>query len=285
MLTWCWLIVASAAGRALGAWFAPPENILGANAFQEIYLLIHLLSFLFMGVMTAILVGVRLRAEQLAHLEEEREKLLMLSHELRTPLAIVSRASEMLESLSETLDPATARRVGHIRQAVGRMNDLVETFLGRTHSAEQKRRHKRFDLVDVLRSLAESPRIILETPGRVEFEGDRKMIKIIFSNLLDNALKYSPDDTPVDVSLAMRDGRIVLTVQDRGIGLGSIAERPRLGEKFFRASNALHRPGSGLGLYTARKLAARHDGTITLAPRDGGGTVATLVLRRDVHAA
>jgi signal transduction histidine kinase len=114
--------------------------------------------------------------------------------------------------------------------------------------------------------------------------GDREMIGIIFSNIVDNALKYSAAHSPVEVALRASEGRIYLTVKDRGIGLGSDEDRERLGEKFFRAPNARGTAGMGLGLFTVRKLVARHGGSITLEPREGGGAVATVTFVGASHA-
>lgn len=281
---WC-LVSATCAGSGLLVWFASPRSLFDPNPFVEIYLLLHLLSFLVKGVMTAILVGVRLRGELLARIEDERAQLLMLSHELRTPLAIVSRSSELLDGSRISTDPAGARRVTQIRSAATRMSALVEQFLVHVRHGIDHDRTEHFDLAQEIRSLARSPRVVLHLPKQLAFMGDRKMIGIIFSNIVGNALKYSSPPSPVDVFLHASDGRIYLTVKDQGVGLGSDEERTRLGEKFFRASNARGTAGMGLGLYTVRTLTARHGGSITLEPREGGGAVATVTLLGAPHAA
>jgi signal transduction histidine kinase len=234
--------------------------------------------------MTAILVGVRLRTELLARIEDERAQLLMLSHELRTPLAIVSRSSELLDEGRASTNPADARRVSQIRSAATRMSALVEQFLTHARHGAGHERTERFDLVHEIRMLASSPRLVLDVPKQLFITGDRKVIGIILSNIVDNALKYSPPHSSVDVSLHADDGRIYLTVKDRGVGLGSDEDRMRLGEKFFRASNTSGTAGMGLGIYTVRKLAARHGGSITLEPRQGGGAVATVTFLGVSHA-
>ena len=210
-----------------------PRAAFDPNPFVEIYLLLNLLSYLVTGMMTAILVGVRLRMELLARIEDERAQLLMLSHELRTPLAIVSRSSELLDEGKVSADPADARRVAQICSAASRMSVLVEQFLVRARHDDSHERTERFDLAQEIRSLAWSPRLVLDLPDQVAIAGDRKVIGIIFSNIVDNALKYSAPHSPVDVLLHANDGRIHLTVKDRGVGLGPEEDRMRLGEKFF----------------------------------------------------
>ncbi|HRN83462.1 MAG TPA: HAMP domain-containing sensor histidine kinase [Hyphomicrobium sp.] len=286
-VTVAWWCVVSAMCLASGivVWLVAPRSLFEANPFVEVYLLLHLLSFLVKGVMTAILVGVRLRGELLARIEDERAQLLMLSHELRTPLAIVSRSSELLDEATASASPSDARRVAQIRSAASRMSALVEQFLARARHGPGHDRMERFDLVEEIRSLASSPRLVLDLPKQLAFTGDRKMMGIIFSNIVDNALKYSPPESGVDVSLRATDGLIRLTVKDRGVGLGPDDVRMRLGEKFFRAPNARGTAGMGLGLYTVRKLVSRHGGSITLAPRDGGGAIATITCPGAAHAA
>ena len=281
---WC-VVSAMCLASGIAVWLVAPRSLFEANPFVEVYLLLHLLSFLVKGVMTAILVGVRLRGELLARIEDERAQLLMLSHELRTPLAIVSRSSELLDEATASASPSDARRVAQIRSAASRMSALVEQFLARARHGPGHDRMERFDLVEEIRSLASSPRLVLDLPKQLAFTGDRKMMGIIFSNIVDNALKYSPPESGVDVSLRASDGLIRLTVKDRGVGLGPDDVRMRLGEKFFRAPNARGTAGMGLGLYTVRKLVSRHGGSITLAPRDGGGAIATITCPGAAHAA
>ncbi|HEX2843144.1 HAMP domain-containing sensor histidine kinase [Hyphomicrobium sp.] len=283
-VAWWSAVAATCAAWAVGVWFAPPRGLFDANPYQEIYLLLHLLSFLVKGVMTAILVGVRLRAELLARIEDERAQLLILSHELRTPLAIVSRSSELLEGGHVSADPASARRISQIRSAATRMSALVEQFLVHARGTSHEQRTERFDLAQEIRSLANSSRIVLDLPKQLAMTGDRKMIGIIFSNIVDNALKYSAPHSPVNVALHTDDGWIYLTVKDRGVGLGSEEDRMRLGEKFFRAPNTRGTAGTGLGLYTVRTLVTRYGGSVTLEPRVGGGAVATVALLGAAHA-
>lgn len=272
-----WCVTATVCGASGSiVLFVSPQDLFEPNPFVEIYLLFNLLTYLVIGMMTAILVGVRLRMELLARIEDERAQLLMLSHELRTPIAIVSRSSELLDEGKVSADPADARRVTQIRSAATRMSVLVEQFLVRSRQDAILERTERFDLAQEVRSLASSPRLVLDLPEHLAMTGDRKMIGIIFSNIVDNALKYSAPHSPVDVALHASDGRIYLTVKDRGIGLGSEVDRKRLGEKFFRAPNSRGTAGMGLGLFTVRKLVARHGGSITLEPREDGGAVATV---------
>ena len=99
------------------------------------------------------------------------------------------------------------------------------------------------------------------------------MLDRAVSNLVDNALKFSPDGAPVTVTV--RD--TTLEVADRGPGIAP-DDRARVFDRFYRATSARTLPGSGLGLSIVAQIAMLHGGTVALEERDGGGTIARLVL-------
>lgn len=298
MELWSLTMIVLTLARGVTTWLDPATTLFETNTMEALYLLSTYLGLTFLVVMLAIMISLRLRAElaralavKETHLQEQRQFIHLVHHEFRTPLAVISRSIEMLELLLETPAQALRSRLDHIRDAAGRMGALIERFLSDARHEEAVLSRERLDLgqliaqvIDRYRPFAPPERFIIDPPPRLPCEGDRQMIGIILSNLIDNALKYSPADAPIEVALAERDERIVLTVADRGIGLPA-GERGKIGEKFFRASNASGMaPGVGLGLHAAHRLAARHGGTLTLAPRENGGTCATLVLPRAERA-
>ena len=99
----------------------------------------------------------------------------------------------------------------------------------------------------------------------------------MFTNLVGNAVKYSPPGTPVEVHLSEHDGHAVITVADRGIGIPA-EDVPRLFQPFARAGNVGARPGTGLGLVVVQRCAELHGGRVSHAPRPGGGSVFTLTI-------
>ena len=106
---------------------------------------------------------------------------------------------------------------------------------------------------------------------------DERLIRHAFGNLLDNALKYSPADQPVQVELS-RDGQDVLfVVADRGPGIPQ-EDVPKLMEGFHRGANVLHIPGTGLGLVVVKRCIELCGGTVTIGNRPGGGTRAEIRL-------
>jgi two-component system sensor histidine kinase SenX3 len=106
----------------------------------------------------------------------------------------------------------------------------------------------------------------------------------VLSNLIENAVKYSPEDQPVDVSIDCEEGsngsgsHATIKVKDRGIGIAP-EDQARLFAKFFRASNAeAYQNGLGLGLFISQQIAKQHGGIISLESTPGEGTIFTLTL-------
>jgi len=111
-------------------------------------------------------------------------------------------------------------------------------------------------------------------------DGDRDRLRELFGILLDNAARYTPAGGTVIAALDVKEGDAIVHVTDSGIGL-DVADQPRLFERLYRGSHAraMRPSGTGLGLAIARWIVESHAGTIELANRDGGGTVATVTLR------
>ena len=111
----------------------------------------------------------------------------------------------------------------------------------------------------------------------VTVTGDRPLLETALRNMLDNAVKYSADETAVDVSLERHGAEAVILIADRGRGLSGEVQA-RLSRRFVRGGNAGDVVGSGLGLTIVEEVAAAHGGRFALTERDGGGTCAQLFL-------
>ena len=104
---------------------------------------------------------------------------------------------------------------------------------------------------------------------------DPGLMELVVSNLLENAARYSPDGSPIDVTLRGEGRKVVLDVADRGKGIPA-QHRERIFEKFFRLDDG--GAGTGLGLSICRAVTEAHGGTVEVFPRDGGGTVFRVAL-------
>lgn len=228
--------------------------------------------------------------EMLAALEQNHQTLQRFlgdaSHQLRTPLTTI-RANLDLAQRPDL--PAGERRavLADARDEAERMGRLIADLLSLARAESGHRLE--FGPVELDALLLESVRRLREAAPHVRMsvagveaalvEGDRDRLRELIGILLDNAAHYTTRGGRVAAGLAVRDGRAVLHVEDTGIGLDE-GDRERLFERLYRGARAreLRPAGTGLGLAIARWIVDSHAGTIELADRDGGGTVAVVTL-------
>ena len=204
------------------------------------------------------------------------------AHELRTPLTTLYARLQLIERrlMRNELDPSTVLRdVTLVRQAADRLKDLIYRLLdiSRIKSGQLQLETVTTDLKAMLESigsmLAETSgrEITISAPGSPETHEasvDAVRIEEVVVNLVDNAVKYSPAGTPIEVELTSAPEMISIAVRDHGQGIVG-EERTRIFEPFHRSS--VNAPGVGLGLHIAREIAELHGGTLTLeTPLDGG---------------
>ena len=211
-------------------------------------------------------------------LREQRNFLSMVSHEFRVPLAIIEAASQLLGIYSGP-DTEAQDEVAKISRAVRRMSDLIDICLAddRLDSNMMSMAISPIelgallgDICDDKRPFAANRTLTLRSPNPVTIEADPTLLRIGFSNLIDNALKFSPSHSPVDISVASDSEGVMIRVTDHGPGI-SLDEQPRIFEKFFRSTKADRVRGAGLGLYIVRRIVDLHRGSIAVDSRPGHG--------------
>ena len=205
------------------------------------------------------------------------------SHELRTPLTSVVGALGLLRTISGTALSEPARRLVTVaeensRRMIDLVNDLLD--LEKLDSGALVLCSRPIDLVPVLHHAARGSEglaagrgvvIALESPmDGLPVAGDEGRLARVVTNLLANAIRFSPDGGTVTLSAERRGGRAVVTVADRGPGV-SPAFRERLFTRFAQAGDARSAGGSGLGLAISQQIVRAHGGTIWFEPRQGGG--------------
>ena len=120
--------------------------------------------------------------------------------------------------------------------------------------------------------------VTAEIPTSVPLvRGDAQRLRQVLGNLIDNAVKYSPAGSPVQVSVTGLNGNVTVSVRDEGSGIASEDQR-LIFEKFGRVSGGNTKPGTGLGLYIARSIAEAHGGSLAVASARGRGATFTLTL-------
>jgi signal transduction histidine kinase len=222
---------------------------------------------------------------------DQRHLLEIVGHEIRTPLAGIDRSAEMLELMPPSVETVTRRVVG-IRGAVRRMIELIDQLLLAERAAPLIQRTEPLvlgALIGQIRSeldAAAAARLrIASIAESASFTADQTAMIAVLRNLVENALKYSPDESPVTVETAEDEGELQIRIIDRGIGIPA-EDRTAIGHRFFRAGNVGAIPGTGLGLFAVRRFLADQGGRLSIEPAPNGiGTamVVTLPLPEPAH--
>lgn len=211
------------------------------------------------------------------------------SHELRTPLASIIGYMETLADSGGAIKPERAARFYNtVLREARRLQSLVDDLmsLSRVEAEKHDQPRERVELGLLVRQASNDgagperhDRIAFEMPaGPMIVRGDRKQLEQLVRNLVDNALKYGRNDTPVTVALAsgQRD-MAVLTVRDRGEGIAP-DHLPHLTRRFYRTDPGRSRAagGTGLGLAIVKHIVERHRGRLDIASTQGVGTTVTV---------
>ncbi|GAB4193487.1 MAG: hypothetical protein OHK0022_08440 [Roseiflexaceae bacterium] len=214
------------------------------------------------------------------------------AHELRSPLTALMGHLSLLERRAvraNSLTPELAQSLAVLQRQSSRLKRLIEELLdiSRLQLGRLQLALAPLDLCDVVRQVVDEMRLVLDqhpltlqlpdTP--VMLSGDSVRLHQVVQNLLENAVKYSPDKTPILVRVAVQGGQVTLAVIDQGIGIPA-TDLPQIFTRFYRASNvdgALS-SGLGLGLSVIRELVTLHGGTITVQSVQGQGSTFTLSL-------
>ncbi len=227
------------------------------------------------------------------HLEVRRDFLANAAHELRTPLAAIRSSVEVALGSNRTATEYE-ELLGEIIDEGSSLEALVNQLLllSETEADVLKNRGERFSIdnvvykaVEMFRGVAEAKDIQLNVGAidQAEMEGNRQHLRQVLNNLLDNAIKFTPNGGNVSVTLTRHAtlSQFTLEVSDTGIGIRD-EDRLRLFERFFRADNARSREsetkGTGLGLSICRAVVEAHGGTISATSQLGKGTTFTVVL-------
>ena len=227
----------------------------------------------------------RAQREQL-EIEAERLRtalLSSLSHDLRTPLgAITGAASSLLEEHSALSQPARQDLLKTILEEARRMNRLIGNLLDmirvESGALEVQKEWQPLEetvgvaLIRLDDRLREHPVTVRLPPDLPLVPVDGVLIEQVFVNLLENAVKYTPLGTPIDISAEATPGIVRVEVADRGPGL-SPEEETRIFDKFYRAPGTPSQGGIGLGLTICRGIITAHGGRIWAENRTGGGAV------------
>lgn len=208
------------------------------------------------------------------------------SHELRSPLTVIKTSIQVMMTHPERIHSADVEKLEAIASATGQMTHLVEDllFLARTDTTTISPSLEWAiipidelleDLFDLLSPQAEVKKVIfkLDLAEGLFVKGDPIQLKRLFSNLIENALQYTPSGGTIDVSLVRLNNFVLVKIEDSGIGIAP-EHIPLIFHRFWRADKArkYREEGSGLGLAIALAIAQRHAGSIALTSQVGVGS-------------
>jgi len=212
----------------------------------------------------------------------------LVSHEFRNPLAVIKSKSQLMELIAAQGGPPEERPWDAINRSVGRLQTLFEQWLTSETLAEgefpflAERMELAPFLDDVLALVPKSPlhrfELVPVSDG-LTVEADPALIRVALINLLDNAVKYSPEGGTITLRAASSGERVSIQVIDHGLGIAP-EDQARVFERHVRIRSDSGPPGMGLGLFMVREIARLHGGEVTLESVSGGGSTFTLSLPR-----
>ncbi len=205
-----------------------------------------------------------------------------VSHEFRTPLSTILSSANLINRYEEKDDQEKREKhVARIRDSVKHMNAMLEDLLslGRLEEGLVEAKPEVFELrnfmVDFVAEMSEIARkgqkISYMEKGESMVISDRRLLKNVLINLTSNAIKFSPEDSLIEISAVNEGGQLVISVKDSGIGI-SDEDQAHLFERFFRARNASNIQGTGLGLHIISKYLELLKGSINLQSKINEGS-------------
>ena len=265
------------------------------------------------GIVVDVTERKQLEEEMLKALQRERELsqaksrfIAMTSHEFRTPLTTIQSSVDLLRRYSDPhLQEKRLEHLNRITSAIEQMNSMVQDvlLLSEAEAGNLQLQPAPVDLVQLCRSLVSELVVadkkqhnITFTPSKVckvlrsettslepqdtapmKYCLDEKLVRYILTNLLGNAIKYSPQASDIQLELICHPDKVIFRIQDQGIGIPS-KDMPRLFESFHRASNVATTQGTGLGLAIVKQCVDLHGGQISVDSLVGKGSTFTVTL-------
>lgn len=217
----------------------------------------------------------------------QNEFIRSISHELRTPLTAIKGWSDTLRE--DGLDDRELAMKGLevISGETDRLSNMVEELLDFSR-IQQTMKVTAFERIDIFAEVEETTFLFKDRAHREgldlhcvcqedlpPIQGDKARLRQVFSNILDNAIKYSRENGSIRVEAALINDKVQIVFSDDGIGISEEA-LPNVKNKFYRANN--HKPGSGIGLAVADEIIRAHNGTLEIESFINKGTVVTITL-------
>lgn len=234
----------------------------------------------FIGSLTDITDQIAAQEALIELMNKKDEFLSIASHELKTPLTSIKGYTQMLKKNMDETDksyPIAGKTLFHVDKLEKLVNDLLD--VSRINSGQMIYKDEIFDFRQLLEESVEDfmnisakHKIIVQSNADAQIKGDRMRIEQVLNNLINNAAKYSPDADTVVINSQVKDGQLVVSIQDFGIGVDQ-KDKGSLFKKFYRTQKDLYKfQGLGLGLFISGEIIERHTGSIWVESEKGKGS-------------
>ncbi|MCL5264080.1 MAG: ATP-binding protein [Chloroflexi bacterium] len=219
-------------------------------------------------------------ADEVQRAMQLREQFLAVaSHELRTPLTIIKGYSQLL--LSRETNEENRKVLQIVVRQTDRISELVSEMLtvSELHAGHVELHRKKMDLAaltkevaDRLQMITDKHRLLVRADVETVVDADRNQVDVVLTNLIDNAIRYSPRGGDVEITVSKMDGEAVVSVKDYGLGIPEEKQR-HVFEPFFQIQPGIAGfGGMGLGLFISKEIAERHGGKIWFESEEGSGS-------------
>ena len=239
------------------------------------------ITFLFLFLLGAIYVY-RSLIKQLRFSNQQQNFMMAVTHELKTPIAVTQLNIETLLKRELSQDQQKTLLNNSLKETQ-RLDTLCNNILlaSQLDFKDYQQNKQQIDFSEMVNGLVKSfeerfptRKIITHIQEGVMYFAEPLLMQMLLQNLLDNANKYAPIDTPIEISLNANQQELLLEVKDQGIGI-PLAERERIFDKFYRVGNEFTRSakGTGLGLYLCKKIAQFHQSQLIVSENQPQGTI------------
>ena len=245
-------------------------------------------SIFFLLILAGAVFVYRAVRRQLKLSQEQQHFMMALTHELKTPIAVAMLNLETLQK--RKLDESQQLRlIQTTLQETNRLNALCNNMLlaSQIEAGGYAITKDETDMSELISNCVQDfttrfpgRRIASHVKENIFVNGDRLLLQMLANNLIDNAVKYSPRESAITVSLEEKNNSIILEVRDEGKGIAT-EEKEKIFNKFYRTGNSATKAakGTGLGLYLTKKIVAQHNGNISMTDNVPTGAIFAVTLK------
>ncbi len=216
---------------------------------------------------------------ELSHLKTKF--LSLASHEFRTPLSGILTSAILISKKIPEDQKKISKHVTTIKTMVNHLSNILDDFMSleKLESGDIHYKFTHFEFNTLMDEIIKESKSLLKKGQTIQYKPcqkcpkifqDRKIVKIILNNLLYNAIKYSPENSPVEISVET-DEFVTIKIADKGIGI-PVEDQKNIFKRFYRASNAIHLQGTGIGLNIVKANVEGLGGSIRFTSKENKGT-------------